>query len=74
MKTTNYGSPYEKRITLRLTENQMTWLCNVADSLGITPSEYVRMTINLGMREVPKYCEGSNAVCENAKTDKHDKL
>lgn len=46
MNTVNYGDKYEKRLTLRLTETQYGYLVKASTLLGVTPSEYLRMTIN----------------------------
>ena len=48
-KTVNYGDPYQHRMTLRLTEPQMNYLVRVSNIMGVSPSEYVRMTINCAM-------------------------
>lgn len=49
MKKTNLGDPYQKRMTLRLTENQMDYLAKMGVIMGVSPSEYLRMTINAAM-------------------------
>lgn len=46
MNMANYGDKYEKRLTLRLTEAQYSYLVKASTLLGVTPSEYLRMTIN----------------------------
>lgn len=74
-KTINLGDKYNHRVTLRLTDDQYNWLIEVSKLLGVTPSEYMRMSINSGMMimkqaEEQQRCEvGTN---ENVKTDKHD--
>lgn len=47
-KTKNLGDPYTHRITLRLTDKQMEFLENVSNIMGISPSDYIRMSINMG--------------------------
>lgn len=37
------------RITLRLTEAQFNHVKSSADLLGVTPSEFIRMVVNLSM-------------------------
>ena len=54
MKIANYGDPFVKRVTLRLTEKQMTWLGNVSTIMGISPSDYLRMVINTAMISTTK--------------------
>lgn len=48
-KTVNLGDKYTHRITLRLNDDQLAFLVKVSEILGVSPSEYVRMTINSGM-------------------------
>ena len=57
MKIANYGDPFIKRVTLRLTEKQMTWLGNVSHIMGISPSDYLRMVINTAMISTTKSVE-----------------
>lgn len=80
-KTVNYGDAYTHRITLRVTDAQMQYLVTMAEMLGVSPSEYVRMTINMGAVSMQKTDailtekitgkEGKN-VYENVKTNQHD--
>lgn len=80
-KTVNYGDAYTHRITLRVTDAQMQYLVTMAEMLGVSPSEYVRMTINMGAVSMQKADaslaekligkDGKN-VYENVKTDKHN--
>lgn len=74
MKTVNLGDPFEKRLTLRLTEAQMDFIVAISKTLGISPSEYFRMAINASMSnpDVIKYIGGTSN--ENVKTDSNDKL
>lgn len=87
MKTTNYGDPYVKRMTLRLTEPQMEFLQKMGALMGVSPSEYLRMAINTSMvatgKAVDDLLTGSAAKKiiekgmggtsdENVKTDKHN--
>ena len=53
-KTVNYGDAYTHRITLRVTDAQMQYLVTMAEMLGVSPSEYVRMTINMGAVSMQK--------------------
>ncbi len=45
----NLGSNYNHRITLRLNEEQYGFILKVSDILGVSPSDYLRMSINSGM-------------------------
>ena len=49
MKTVNLGDKYTHRVTLRLNEEQYEFLIKVSSILGVSPSEYLRMTVNSGM-------------------------
>jgi hypothetical protein len=49
MKTVNLGDKYNHRLTLRLNEEQYEFLIKVSSILGVSPSEYLRMTVNSGM-------------------------
>lgn len=44
-----YTKDKSNRITLRLNEEQFTFVKTVADALGVSPSEYLRMMVNLAM-------------------------
>ena len=48
MNTVNYGDKYVHRVTLRLSDDQYHWLIGISKILGVTPSEYMRMSINTG--------------------------
>lgn len=48
-KTVNLGDPYTHRVTLRLTDAQYEFLVKVSGVLGTSPSDYLRMSINVGM-------------------------
>lgn len=45
MKVVNLGEPYTKRITLRLTQLQYKHICNMAEELDTSPSDYIRYLI-----------------------------
>ena len=45
----NLGDKYTHRVTLRLNEEQYDFLIKVSGILGISPSDYLRMTVNTGM-------------------------
>lgn len=49
MGNVNLGSNYTHRITLRLNDEQYDFIIKVANLLGVSPSDYVRMSINTGM-------------------------
>ena len=44
-----YMKDKNTRITLRLNEKQFNFVRNCADSLGVSPSEYLRITINVAI-------------------------
>ena len=49
MKTVNLGDKYIHRVTLRLNEDQYEFLIKISSILGVSPSDYIRMSINSGM-------------------------
>lgn len=49
MRPVKLGDKYTHRVTLRLNEDQYDFLIKVSSILGVTPSDYIRMTINSGM-------------------------
>lgn len=76
----NYGSQYNHKVTLRLNEQQFDFITQVSQVLGVSPSEYIRMTINAGMvamasgevsSELNEVKEKVGMSNENIKTDKH---
>lgn len=72
-RTVNLGDKYTHRVTLRLNEEQYDFLIKVSGILGISPSDYLRMTVNAGMvatkndSNVLKGMVGTNN--ENVKTN-----
>lgn len=68
------------RITLRLNEQQFGFVKNMADVLGVAPSDFLRMVINTAMSTTKMTSNMSFIVNdntggigrENDKTDKHD--
>ena len=77
-KTTNLGDPYTHRLTLRLSDKQMDFLRSVSDIMGVSPSEYLRMTINTAAVSMSQKIEmmkkGEVGMYEDVKTDSNDKL
>ena len=77
-KTTNLGDPYTHRLTLRLSDKQMDFLRSVSDIMGVSPSEYLRMTINAAAVSMSKKIDlmkkGEVGMYEDVKTDSNDKL
>ncbi len=74
-KTTNLGDKYTHRVTLRLNDDQYNWLIEVSKVLGVTPSDYLRMSVNSGMvimKQAEEQQKGEVGTNENVKTDKHD--
>ena len=49
MKTVNLGDKYTHRITLRLNEDQYQYVILASNILGVSPSDFLRMTVNSGM-------------------------
>jgi antitoxin component of RelBE/YafQ-DinJ toxin-antitoxin module len=85
MKTVNYGDKYQHRITLRVTDEQMEYLAKVSEIMGVTPSEYIRMTINVAMvasrKDIDRMANGEalnlsgkegSTSNENVETNQHD--
>lgn len=81
MNKVNLGSNYNHRITLRLNEEQYEFIIKVANILGVSPSDYLRMSINSGMIATKSDLDtiaGGNALKgmvgtnENVKTDIND--
>lgn len=54
MSNVNLGSNYTHRITLRLNDEQHDFVVKVAELLGVSPSDYIRMSINTGMIAMKK--------------------
>lgn len=73
-KTVNLGDKYEHRVTLRLNDNQFNYVCQCSEILGVSPSEFLRMSINAGMMTITPQGEvkGEVGTNENVKTDKHN--
>lgn len=49
MNKVNYGDKYTHRITLRLNDEQYNFILQVSELLGVSPSDYLRMSVNTGM-------------------------
>ena len=49
MGNKNLGDKFQHRVTLRLTDEQYEFLINVSSVLGVSPSDYIRMSVNAGM-------------------------
>jgi Mn-dependent DtxR family transcriptional regulator len=62
-----YTKDKNTRITLRLNEEQFVFVKTVADALGVSPSEYIRMMLNLAMVGAKKL-ERDGARRENEQT------
>ncbi len=70
MNTVNYGTPYNHRMTLRLNDEQYNFILECSKLLGVSPSDYIRMSVNAGMvqvRELQK--KGEVGTDENVKTN-----
>lgn len=75
----NYGD-LSHRVTIRLNDAQFTFLCNQAEALGVSPSNFVRMLLNSCMvADARLNAEASRIinergvnVIENIEADKHD--
>lgn len=66
-----YTKDKSNRITLRLNEEQFTFVKTVADALGVSPSEYLRMMVNLSMTGA-KNTEKEGKRRENEQADSDD--
>jgi Mn-dependent DtxR family transcriptional regulator len=66
-----YTKDKSQRITLRLNEEQFTFVKTVADALGVSPSEYLRMMVNLSMTGA-KNTEKEGSRRENEQTNSDD--
>lgn len=66
-----YTKDKSQRITLRLNEEQFTFVKTVADALGVSPSEYLRMMVNLSMTGA-KNIEKEGSRRENEQTNIDD--
>lgn len=75
----NYGD-LSHRVTIRLNDAQFAFICNQAEALGVSPSNFVRMLLNSCMvadarlnAEAEKiFNEGGENVNENIKANKHN--
>ena len=63
-----YTKDKSQRITLRLNEQQFDFVKTVADALGVSPSEYLRMMVNLSMVGAQNPIERSGERRENEQT------
>lgn len=77
MKTVNLGDPFTHRLTLRFTDKQFEFLTQVSTLMGITPSDYIRMTVNTSMVSMSKSLDtmmkGEVGMShENVEARKHD--
>ena len=45
----NLGSPFNHKMTIRMTEDQFTFLTSFANTLGVSPSDALRMMLNACM-------------------------
>lgn len=63
-----YTKDKAQRITLRLNDEQFTFVKTVSDALGVSPSEYLRMMVNLSMVGA-KNTEKEGSRRENEQTD-----
>lgn len=71
-KTVNLGDKYNHRVTLRLNDEQFNYVCECSKMLDVSPSEFLRMSINAGMYAVPLSEKGQVGTHENVKADSHN--
>lgn len=80
MSKNNLGDKFNHRVTLRLSDEQYSFLIKVSDLLGVSPSDYIRMSINTGMMSMKNnavikgalngdFMKGMVGTNENVKTD-----
>ena len=79
MKIVNYGDPFTKRITLRLTDLQYNHLLKVSSLIGTSPSDYIRYLItqsalNYGTEDMFYFGDGEGTSDENVKTCSNDNV
>lgn len=81
MNKVNLGDKYTHRVTLRLSDDQYDFIIKVSEILGVSPSDYLRMTINTGMvatrSNIDEIAKGNSlkgmvGTNENVKTDSND--
>lgn len=81
----NMGTAYNNRITLRLNDEQYHFIIECSELLGVTPSDYIRMSINSGMVALKNKnvtlsvsdmisLKGEVGTHENVKTDINNQL
>lgn len=80
----NMGANYNHRVTLRLNEEQYNFIIDCSNLLGVSPSDYIRMTINSGMVALKNknlsinvtdmISENEVGTNENVKTDSNNQL
>lgn len=70
----NLGDKYTHRVTLRLNDEQYKFLIDVSEILGVSPSDYLRMSVNTGMVASKKNWDEVKGVGtnENVKTDSNN--
>lgn len=51
---TMYAKDKRYRVTVRLTEDLFQYVTESAEALGVSPSEFIRMGLNLSMTAVKK--------------------
>lgn len=64
-----YTKDKSQRITLRLNEEQFGFVKENAETLGVSPSDFLRMVINAALFSARKMAENENlskALAENA--------
>ena len=68
-----YEKDKRQRITLRLSDEQFSFIKSQTDVLGITPSDYIRMLVNAAVFAGTQGADIREALGrENDKADKHD--
>lgn len=45
----NLGSPFNHKMTIRMTDDQFTFLTTFSETLGVSPSDALRMMLNACM-------------------------
>ena len=68
-----YMNDKKNRITLRLTDEQFNFVKATSDTMGVSPSDFLRMVVNVTMVAGQKNKTfGEIYGRENDKTNKHD--
>lgn len=63
----NLGDKYTHRVTLRLNDEQFKYICDCSTLIDVSPSDFIRMSINAGMIAFGNGEKGVAGTNENVK-------